>query len=82
MRKENRDLQMQVKELGKELARVQLSQGLAGNAPDQSKAIARVNRLMREVDKCITLLNKPGPNRRRAVGQVGKTYDNDRRYFI
>ena len=54
-----RDLQMQVKELGKELARVQLSQGLAGNAPDQSKAIARVNRLMREVDKCITLLNKP-----------------------
>lgn len=22
------------------------------------------------------------PNRRRAVGQVGKTYDNDRRYFI
>ena len=59
LRKENRDLQMQVKELGKELARVQLSQGLAGNAPDQSKAIARVNRLMREVDKCITLLNKP-----------------------
>ena len=51
LRKENRDLQMQVKELGKELARVQLSQGLA--------AIARVNRLMREVDKCITLLNKP-----------------------
>ena len=50
LRKENRDLQMQVKELG---------QGLAGNAPDQSKAIARVNRLMREVDKCITLLNKP-----------------------
>ena len=48
LRKENRDLQMQVKELGKELARVQLSQGLAGNAPDQSKAIARVNRLMRE----------------------------------
>ena len=59
LRKENRDLQMQVKELGKELARVQLSQGLAGNAPDQSKAIARVNRLIREVDKCITLLNKP-----------------------
>lgn len=59
LRKENRDLQMQVKELGKELARTQLGQGLAGNAPDQSKAIARVNRLMREVDKCITLLNKP-----------------------
>ena len=45
--------------LCKELARTQLGQGLAGNAPDQSKAIARVNRLMREVDKCITLLNKP-----------------------
>lgn len=59
LRKENRDLQVQVKELGKELARKQLSQGLTGNAPDQTKAIARVNRLMREVDKCITLLNKP-----------------------
>ena len=53
------DFEAQIRELGKELARVQLSQGLAGNAPDQSKAIARVNRLMREVDKCITLLNKP-----------------------
>ena len=59
LRKEKLDLQMQLKDLAKELPSEQLSQGLAGNAPDQSKAIARVNRLMREVDKCIPLLNKP-----------------------
>lgn len=59
LRKENRDLQEQTKQLDKALACAHLSQGLGGNTPNQTKAIARVNRLMREVDKCITLLNKP-----------------------
>ena len=81
LRKENRDLQMQVKELGKELARVQLSQGLAGNAPDQSKAIARVNRLMREVDKCIALLRQAAPQADEPHGKGGQTerdFDTDK----
>ena len=59
LRKENRVLQQQVKKLDKELATAQLGQGLSGNAANQTKAIARVNRLMREVDRCIALLDKP-----------------------
>ena len=38
---------------------MQLTAGLAGGSADKEKARARVNRLMREVDKCIALLNKP-----------------------
>ena len=37
LRKENRDLQMQVKELGKELARVQLSQDSQEMHPTKAK---------------------------------------------
>lgn len=59
LRRENRDLRRQTDLLDKEIARLQLVRGLEGNAPDQTKAIARVNRLMREVDKCIALLDKP-----------------------
>ena len=59
LRQENRSLQEQVKRLDKELATAQLGQGLSGNAANQNKAIARVNRLMREVDRCIALLDKP-----------------------
>ena len=54
-----RTLQERIHALDAELARVELSEGLAGKSPDREKAKARVNRLMREVDKCITLLNKP-----------------------
>ena len=46
-------------DLDAELARVELSEGLAGKSPDREKAKARVNRLMREVDKCIALLGRP-----------------------
>uniref|UniRef100_UPI0040577FF8 hypothetical protein n=1 Tax=Alistipes sp. TaxID=1872444 RepID=UPI0040577FF8 len=56
---EKRDLEVRVRELDRELSKVQLSEGLAGGKADKEKARARVNRLMREVDKCIALLNKP-----------------------
>ena len=38
---------------------MQLTEGVAGGGRNRENARARVNRLMREVDKCITLLNKP-----------------------
>ncbi len=66
--RENRDLQQRTKALEKELAAARLREGLAGNTTDQSKAIARVNRLMREVDKCIALLNKPEQSAQERVG--------------
>lgn len=55
---ERRGLQERVKELEAELARMQLVDGLSGESPNRDKARMRVNRLMREVDKCIALLGK------------------------
>ena len=37
---------------------MQLAEGLAGGSGNRDKARARVNRLMREVDKCIALLER------------------------
>ena len=56
---ENRALQERIRELESELARMQLAAGLAGDRRDKEKARTRVNRLMREVDKCIALLDTP-----------------------
>lgn len=58
LRAENRTLQEHVRELDAELSRMQLTEGLAGESRNRDKARARVNRLMREVDKCIALLGR------------------------
>ena len=59
LRSEKRTLEERVRELDAELARMQLTEGLAGGGRNREKARARVNRLMREVDKCIALLGRP-----------------------
>ena len=59
LRAEKRSLEVRVRELDAEVARMQLTEGLAGGSPNREKARARVNRLMREVDKCIALLGRP-----------------------
>ncbi len=59
LRLERQGLEQRVRSLDKELQREQLTRGLAGGKEDKQKARARVNRLMREVDKCIALLSKP-----------------------
>ncbi len=56
---EKRALQEQVKKLDSELSLSQLSEGLGGESRNKERAKARINRLMREVDKCIALLNRP-----------------------
>lgn len=61
LRADNRALQERIRELDAELQRMQLTEGLAGTSRDREKARARVNRLMREVDKCIALLGRPDP---------------------
>ena len=53
------ELQERIRELDGELSRMQLTEGLAGESRNREKARARVNRLMREVDKCIALLGQP-----------------------
>lgn len=56
LKAENRRLQEQVKVLENELSVSRLSQGFLGEGANRDKARARVNRLMREIDKCIALL--------------------------
>lgn len=55
---ENRGMAGQIAELEKKLAVMELREGLAGQSDQAKIARARVNRLMREVDKCIALLNR------------------------
>ena len=54
---ENRDLKTRLGQLEKRIAVLELKNGFSGMG-DNKLARARVNRLMREVDKCIALLNR------------------------
>ena len=58
LRDENRTLKMQIRDLQQQLAKMQLSDGLSGGNADKERARARINRLLREVDRCIALLVK------------------------
>ena len=58
LRAEKRRHLEQIKELQSEVARLELSEGLSGDSQNRAKARMRVNRLMREVDRCIALLGK------------------------
>jgi polyhydroxyalkanoate synthesis regulator phasin len=61
-RSENRELTEHIARLEKRVRVLELREGMTGGAmatsEDTKAARARVNRLMREVDKCIALLNK------------------------
>ncbi len=58
LRNENRALKEELTKAGKRVAKLELHDGLANGQGDKKAARARVNRLIREVDKCIALLNK------------------------
>jgi len=58
LRLQNRALQERIRQLEGDVARLQLIDGLGGGVRSRDKARARVNRLMREVDRCIALLNR------------------------
>ncbi len=58
LRNENRSLRARVKSLDTELAKRELCEGLEGSGHNREKARARVNHLMREVDKCIALVGQ------------------------
>ena len=47
---------MMIRELKAEVERLRLAESLSGNTSDSTKSRARINRLLREVDKCIALL--------------------------
>ena len=52
----------QLRELKAEVQRLRLAESLSGNVTDKTKSRARVNLLLREVDKCIALLTKAEEN--------------------
>lgn len=58
LREENRSLREQVKKLESELSLAEVRDGLAGDGRNRKKARAHVNRLLREVDKCIAIVGK------------------------
>lgn len=58
LREENKTLKLQIRDLQQQLSRMQLTDGLSGGGADRERARARINRLLREVDRCIALLNK------------------------
>ncbi len=60
LRADKRELMEKVAKLEKELALSELQSGLAGSSRDKQRAKAYINRLMREVDSCLTLLSSPG----------------------
>lgn len=57
LKNENRQLADRITRLEQRLHVLELKEGLGSGGNDKA-AIARVNRLMREVDRCIALLNR------------------------
>ncbi len=56
LRNDKRALEEENRTLRNDLARKELTEGLSGKSSNRERARARVNRLMREVDKCIALV--------------------------
>ncbi|MBP3565681.1 MAG: hypothetical protein IJN45_01465 [Alistipes sp.] len=62
LRSQVREQEEQLRELKAEVQRLRLAEGLSGNKTDKAKSRARINLLLREVDKCIALLTKAQEN--------------------
>lgn len=58
LRAEAREREETIRDLKAEVERLRLAESLSGNTSDRTKSRARINRLLREVDKCIALLTK------------------------
>lgn len=62
LRAQLREQEEQLREAKAEVQRLRLAEGLSGNKTDKAKSRARINLLLREVDKCIALLTKAQQN--------------------
>ena len=62
LRVELREQQEQLRDLRAEVRRLRLAESLSGNVTDKTKSRARINLLVREVDKCIALLTQAEEN--------------------
>lgn len=57
LQQENRELKTRVAQQDRRTAVLEMSKALT-DGQDRKKARARVNRLMREIDRCIALMNR------------------------
>ena len=55
---ENRELKEKIAGLEKRIGVLELGNGLIGSSVDRKRAQARINQLMREIDRCIALMNR------------------------
>ncbi len=63
LRAQVREQEEQLRQMKAEIQRLRLAEGLAGGrTSDNDKSRARINLLLREVDKCIALLTKAEQN--------------------
>ena len=58
LKTENRELKESIAALEKRLGVLELGSSLSGGGVDTKRARARINRLMREIDRCIALMNR------------------------
>ena len=60
LRSDNRALQQQVGELQQRISLLELGEGFGGTQDEAAKkrAKAQINRLMREIDRCIALVSR------------------------
>lgn len=58
LRGENRDRKTAVAALENRVKLLELGEGLKAGTGDTKQARARINHLMREIDRCIALMNK------------------------
>lgn len=61
LKAENRELRQRVDSLSRRVGLLELGGGLAGNQTDEAdrkRAKATINQLMREIDRCIALMNR------------------------
>ncbi len=56
--REKRVCEENIRRLNRRIEALEISGGLAGNHDDRRVARLRVNKLLREIDKCLALMNK------------------------
>lgn len=58
LEKENRELKEQSADKERQLKKLELKSGFMANDDDKKRVKKRINQLMREIDKCIALMNE------------------------
>lgn len=58
VKRENRRLQEEMQKMEHRLSLLEMGNGMSGNDKEVKRARQQINRLVREIDRCIALMNK------------------------